>query len=149
MGTTNANDAPEVAYCGLVCSPVCSHALEGCVGCGAGGGAENCAKRACCLERRLEGCWQCADFPCAEGAYGDDAWRGLNVGCVQLAKEMGAKPCGKLISARLGKGFDYGYLRYQTPEGVGAILRGEADIPREDLDITRRRAGRRDGKGAL
>jgi len=126
---------PEVAYCGLVCQPVCTHAQSGCVGCGAGGGAEACAKRDCCRERQIEGCWQCDDFPCAQGAYGDDAWRGLNVGCVQLAKEMGTTGFGALVLERLGKGFDYGYLRYQTPEQIRAILLGEAEIPQEDPDL--------------
>ena len=139
MGSAEASGAPEIAYCGLVCGPVCSHALEGCGGCRAGGGPERCAKRECCRERRFDGCWQCAGFPCETGAFGDDAWRGLNVGCVQLAKEMGTARFAELVLGRLGKGFDYGYLRYQTPEGVRAILRGEADIPREDPDVTRSR----------
>jgi len=137
MGTAKASDAPELAYCGLICGPVCNHALEGCVGCNAGGGAEACAKRECCLERKIEGCWECAEFPCSKGLYGDEAWRGLNLGCVQMVKKMGKTEFSKLVLERLGKGFDYGYLRYQTPEHIEAILRGEADIPREDPDLRR------------
>jgi hypothetical protein len=139
MGTAQPSDAPEVAYCGLVCGPVCCHALEGCVGCGAGGGAEGCEKRECCRERQIEGCWQCADFPCGKGFYGDEAWRGLNVGCVQMVKEMGRERFGRFVLERLKKGFDYGYLRYQTPDGIRAILSGDVDIPREDPDIARGR----------
>ena len=114
MATAETSGAPEIAYCGLVCGPVCCHALAGCIGCRAGGGAENCVKRECSRERQLEGCWQCADFPRDKGAYGDEAWRGLNSGCVQLVKEMGTARFGEFVLARLGKGFDYGYLRYQT-----------------------------------
>jgi len=129
--------AAEVAYCGLVCDPVCIHARSGCVGCRAGGGPDSCDLRRCCEERGIEGCWQCISFPCAKGASGDDAWRGLNVGCVQMIVDMGAATFAALAVLRLGDGFDYGYLRYQTPDHVQAILHGEADIPREDPDVRR------------
>lgn len=134
MSNVVPSGPPEVAYCGLVCDPVCSHAVEGCVGCEAGGGAEACRKRECCRERGHEGCWQCSSVPCAQGAFGDAAWRGLNVGCVELVKNMGVTAFAELVVSRLGAGFDYGYLRYQTPEQIQAILRGEVEIPREDPD---------------
>ena len=135
MGNARPGSAPEVAYCGLVCAPVCIHVRNGCVGCSAGGGAEACHKRQCCEERTIDGCWQCDSFPCAKEAFGDEAWRGLTVGCVQMVSNMGAATFAALAVSRLGQAFDYGYLRYQTPEQVEAILRGEAEIPREDPDL--------------
>lgn len=139
---------PEVACCGLVCQPVCCHASTGCAGCRAGGGPDECRKRECCRERGIDGCWRCSSFPCAEGGFADEAWGGLCAGCVEMAGSAGPATFARLVVSRLGHGFDYGYLRYQTPEGVKAILRGEAEIPREDPDLRRQQRPReRAGSG--
>lgn len=53
-----------VAYCGLACC-VCSE-NEQCAGCRNDGchGKEWCKSFNCCKEKNLNGCWECADFPC-------------------------------------------------------------------------------------
>jgi hypothetical protein len=122
----------DLACCGLVCGRVCIHGLNGCAGCRAGGGAESCHKRQCCQSKGFDGCWQCDDFACAEGFLADEAWRGLTAGCVQLVRELGAAAFCQAAAARLGEGYDYGYLRYRTPEHIVAVLRGEAAIPQQD-----------------
>jgi hypothetical protein len=124
--------ASSLAYCGLSCA-VCSHASEGCVGCRGGGGPEVCDTRQCCEERRLDGCWQCEGFPCAK-FFADEAWTGLDIGCVQLIKALGPQAFMDLARSRLGEAFDYGYLRYRTPQEIEAILRGEQDVPHDDPD---------------
>ena len=135
MSEVEPSSGPEVAPCGLVCRPVCSHSQDGCVGCRTGGGPETCHTRECCQQHGLAGCWQCTSFPCAEGFFGDEAWSGLTVGCVQMVKEMGSAGFAELVVSRLGQRFDYGYLRCQTPEKTQAILRGQAEIPQEDPDL--------------
>lgn len=54
------------AYCGLACG-LCSHG-EGCVGCRKGGCEQRdwCRVQRCCREKGIDGCWECAAFPCAE-----------------------------------------------------------------------------------
>ena len=121
-----------IAYCGLSCA-ICCHAGEGCLGCRKGGGREACGTRQCCLERGLEGCWRCESFPCSQG-FSDEAWRGLTAGCVQMIKAMGVEAFAGLARSRLGESFDYGYLRYRTPQEIVAILRGDADVPQEGPD---------------
>ena len=53
-----------IAYCGLACC-LCEHDAT-CVGCQEGGCREHgwCKNYNCCKERNLNGCWECADFPC-------------------------------------------------------------------------------------
>lgn len=57
-------DMKAAAYCGLACC-VCSH-REDCPGCQDGGceSHASCKNYNCCREKGLNGCWECADFPC-------------------------------------------------------------------------------------
>lgn len=62
----------SIACCGLVCG-LC-HLRAECDGCKQT--AKLCARssvcyqRRCCLERGLQGCWECAEFPCGEDMHG-------------------------------------------------------------------------------
>jgi len=121
--------APEVlaetAYCGLSCA-VCSHLVEGCAGCRSGGGPDRCFKRECAQEQNLEGCWDCERFPCAPGFQAeeaDEAWRGLTEGCCQVIRERGVETFLRLIRAKLGENYDYGYLRFKSPEEIVELLK--------------------------
>lgn len=54
-----------VAYCGLACA-LC-HEETGCAGCRQTNGCGReavCLHKKCCIERGLNGCWECNDFPC-------------------------------------------------------------------------------------
>ena len=53
-----------MGFCGLACC-LCEE-KEGCLGCreGACPEKEQCRPYACAQSRTLEGCWQCAEFPC-------------------------------------------------------------------------------------
>ncbi|MBI0584694.1 MAG: DUF3795 domain-containing protein [Methanomassiliicoccus sp.] len=53
-----------MAYCGLACC-VCGQNAT-CSGCRDEGctGKEWCKNFRCCRERGLNGCWECAEFPC-------------------------------------------------------------------------------------
>jgi hypothetical protein len=117
-----------VAYCGLVCG-VCAHAtpqVAGCAGCRHGGGARDCYQRECCMANGLDGCWQCEEFPCDKGFFGDPAWNGLCIGAVQCVREHGVQGHVDRFVARLGRTVDYGEYRNKAPEEIAAILGGDA-----------------------
>lgn len=126
---TNDNLVPTVAYCGLVCG-VCVHATadrEQCAGCRNGGGAKDCHQRICCVEKGLDGCWECETFPCDQGFFGDDAWRGLCIGSVQCIKAHGLEGYVDRLVARVGRSVELGDYRHKTPEEVQQLLCGEPD----------------------
>ncbi|MVB11689.1 hypothetical protein CAFE_24120 [Caprobacter fermentans] len=56
--------AKGVAYCGLACC-LCGK-NETCAGCRNDGCREKdwCKSFRCCREKGLNGCWECAEFPC-------------------------------------------------------------------------------------
>ena len=56
----------SLAYCGLICK-LCS-STEECDGCKQTA-SKSCYQKTCCLEQHLNGCWECAKFPCHEGMY--------------------------------------------------------------------------------
>ncbi len=55
----------SIAYCGLACC-VCSE-NKTCIGCKSGACDIHiwCKNYNCCREKGLNGCWECADFPCS------------------------------------------------------------------------------------
>lgn len=114
-----------VAYCGLVCG-VCKNACQ--PDCRGGGGAEDCYQRKCCIEKELDGCWECDDFLCNKGFFADGhdpAWRGLCIGSVQCIKGLGIGAYVECLVSRLGKAVEYGEYRYKDPEEIRQILCGE------------------------
>ena len=56
-----------IAYCGLACA-ACSENAD-CPGCRDDGCKDKnwCKNLRCCRERGLNGCWECAEFPCRGG----------------------------------------------------------------------------------
>jgi len=62
----------SIAYCGLVCG-MC-HLRAECDFCKNTASlcdrAPVCYQRNCCLERGLQGCWECPDFPCGQDMHG-------------------------------------------------------------------------------
>jgi hypothetical protein len=51
-----------------------------------------------------------------------------------MIRAIGIQAFESLARSRLGDVFDYGYLRYRTPQEIEAMLRGEQDVPRDDPD---------------
>jgi len=118
-----------VAYCGLVCG-LCVHAAperEGCAGCRNGGGSRDCHQRTCCTDKGLDGCWQCEVFPCDEGFFGDDAWRGLCIGSVRCVKKHGLPAYVDRLVSRLGRSLELGDYRHMSPDEVQGLLCGDSD----------------------
>jgi hypothetical protein len=68
----------SIGYCGLVCK-LC-HLADECGGCKSN--SNICAKHLseagcfqldCCVEKRINGCWECDDFPCENDMYSHDS----------------------------------------------------------------------------
>ena len=70
-----------MAYCGLACC-VCAQ-NDSCAGCRSDGceNREWCKNRSCCIGKGINGCWECADFPCGVGPFGKNAGAGLRNVC--------------------------------------------------------------------
>lgn len=60
------NREKGIAYCGLACA-LCTVEKD-CVGCKKGGCASKdwCKIYKCCQKKKINGCYECEDFPCDE-----------------------------------------------------------------------------------
>ena len=103
----------DLALCGLACV-LCSN--EACPGCKARGCPEgsDCSVYQCVTGKGLEGCYQCAEFPCDEDILQGTRIRAFN----HYARQFG-KPA---LLNRLQTNFENG-LTYHKPGG----LRGDYD----------------------
>ena len=62
----------SIAYCGLVCGmchmraecDFCKNTASLCAR------SEVCYQRNCCIQKGLQECWECAEFPCGEDMHG-------------------------------------------------------------------------------
>lgn len=115
-----------VAYCGLICG-ACRNTEKGCNGCRSGGGDDDCYQRKCCLEKGINGCWQCDTFPCDKGFFADEEWKGLCRGFVQCIKDKGIEEFISLVQSKLGKVIEYGEFRFKHEQEIVAILRGTGE----------------------
>ncbi len=112
-----------VAYCRYVCT-ACPGGADGCPGCKQGGGDEGCHQRVCCSAKGLSGCWECTDFPCDQGPYASDEWRGLSIGMAQAARDLGVDIFLARVRAIMGERMDFALYRHQSPEDIRALLDG-------------------------
>lgn len=112
-----------IAYCGLICG-VCQTTEKGCHGCRNGGGQGECYQRKCCLRKSIEGCWQCEAFPCEQGFFADEAWKGLCRAFIQCIKDDGIDEFVSLVLSRLGSKIEYGDFRFKSESEIIALLRG-------------------------
>ena len=128
--TAGSGEMPEddlagsVGYCGIICG-ICIHARKGCKGCRAGGGEDDCYQRKCSVEKGFDGCWQCDAFPCDNGFFADDAWKGLCIGSIQVIKEHGISRYVDLMAAEHQQ-LDFGTCRFMNPEDIKRKLLGES-----------------------
>jgi len=102
----------SVAYCGLVCR-LC-HLADKCDGCksatnkcGKHLSEEGCLQRNCCIEKNLDGCWQCDDFPCNKDMYSEKYDRKI-VAYARCIKEEGVEQFIKYIIKNEKVGIKYG-----------------------------------------
>jgi hypothetical protein len=95
----------SVAPCGLVCAlcPGAAPDKGGCLGCRNGGGDADCYLRKCAEERGLDGCWQCDEFSCGNGMFGNEEWRGLGIAGVECIREHGLEGYVAILASRFGE----------------------------------------------
>ena len=108
-----------VGYCGLACNVCmgacpCKASLEH--------GDQDCFQRKCCIEKGIDGCWQCEVFPCNEGYFASVEWRGLCIACVQCIKQEGIDGFVSLAKSNLDP--DYGLHRQRSASEVREALHG-------------------------
>ncbi|MGE5528808.1 MAG: DUF3795 domain-containing protein [Patescibacteria group bacterium] len=119
------------AYCGLACC-LCSE-NENCAGCRNEGCKDKdwCKNYNCCRGKGLNGCWECADFPCRGGML--DKMR-IRVFAKFIA-EHGESELLKCLERNEQAGIVYHY------EGQ---LVGDYDIPQSEEELMRMIKGERD-----
>lgn len=99
----------NVAYCGLIC-PLDSCYIN-CNGCkmGQGCGDKGCFHKKCCLEKSLNGCWECEEFPCPNGYFSDEnKSKGQFIACIKYIKENSLEKYVETIMHNGEKGLKYG-----------------------------------------
>ncbi len=114
---TNQELISSIAYCGLVCQ-LC-HLANECDGCKATASKysahsekeKGCYHRNCCLSKEIDGCWECADFPCANQMFTGKT-SGEIKGFCRCIKEDGAEKFIDYILANQKKGIPYGMKGY-------------------------------------
>jgi hypothetical protein len=99
----------SIAYCGLVCGRC--HLRKECDGCK--NTARLCARskvcyqRNCCIQKGLQGCWECDEFPCGKDMHGpvhDLRIRAF----VAFIKTEGTETLVDCLLRNEGRGINYG-----------------------------------------
>jgi hypothetical protein len=114
-------ESDVIGYCGYACI-VCP---GGCA-CKASpdNGDPSCPIRICCQERGLQGCWDCDEFPCDRGAFGNEDFGGLAKAGVICAREGGVAEYVRLAEANLDA--DFSVYKGKSADEILAVLRGTA-----------------------
>lgn len=110
---TTQEVAASIAYCGLVCT-YC-HLADSCGGCksqtnccGRHLAEGGCFQYNCCVEKGLNGCWECDGFPCGEDMFSDSHDVRLRA-FVRCAKEEGVDKLADYVLMNQQKGIQYGH----------------------------------------
>ena len=120
-----------VAYCGLICG-VCPGVGQ--CDCRTAPKPEEagCYQRNCCIKKEIDGCWECNEFPCSNGYFGEQhgGWRGLCVASVQCVRDNGPEALVNLVVQRHGLRMDHSLYMDRTPDEVLEILRSTDAVSR-------------------
>lgn len=105
----------SIGYCGLICK-LC-HLADSCSGCKSD---KNCCGRYlsetgcyqynCCIDKNINGCWECIDFSCGEDMFSNSHDVRLRA-FVRYAKEEGVEKLVEHILLNQKKGIKYGYKK--------------------------------------
>ncbi len=118
----------SIAYCGLVCGRC--HQRTECDGCK--NTAKLCSRSAvcyqrnCCIQRGLQGCWECTEFPCGKDMHGPS--HDLRIRAfVTFIKTEGAETLIDCLLKNEAQGIFYGHHRdydgKQSEEEVIQLLK--------------------------
>ncbi len=125
------NIVSSIAYCGLICK-LC-HLSDECDGCKSKNNrcskylsSTGCYQFKCCVEKTINGCWECAEFPCNKDMYSDTYSPKIRA-FARCIREDGIEKFASYILDAIKRGLD---------------IRKEGDldlkIEREVLDILRK-----------
>lgn len=105
----------SIGYCGLVCK-LC-HLADECDGCksdknccGRHLSEAGCYQYNCCLNKKINGCWECDDFPCNNDMFSDSHDLRL-LAFVHCAKEEGVEKLAEYALINQQKGILYGHQK--------------------------------------
>lgn len=131
MGNSIEEIKNSIAYCGLICK-LC-HLSSTCDGCKSHSGCEewqDCVHRRCCIEKNINGCWECEEAPCDKKMFGNGHDIRIRA-FIKFMKEEGPEKLIKCLIENEKRGIKYGYQKdydgKKSEEEVIALLR-EGDI---------------------
>lgn len=91
----------SIAYCGLVCA-LCSSGKSGqCKGCR--GKCDGCSIKECAQAKKINGCWECDEFPCDEGMFK----KKKILAFIQCAKDEGLHRLAEYLQENSNEGIQY------------------------------------------
>ena len=107
--------AQSIAYCGLVCK-LC-HVADSCSGCrsvdkccGMRTSLKGCFQYSCCIEKGIEGCWECEFAPCDKGMF--SVSRDLRLRAfIRFIKDNSKERIAECLYDNMQKGIYYGHGR--------------------------------------
>ena len=104
------NLSERIGYCGLICElDSCYANCGGCKTPGANRGDKDCFHKKCCIEKSLNGCWECDQAPCGDGFFSSsDSSNGQFRGCVRYIKQVGLAGYVDRVKANARRGVRYG-----------------------------------------
>jgi len=119
--------AHNIGYCGLVCS-LC-HEADVCGGCksdsnccGRHMSEEGCFQFDCCVNKGLNGCWECTESPCDRDMFSEHHDI-RNRTFVKIAKMEGIEMLAEYVAKNQKNGIFYGWNRdYDHLESEEAVI---------------------------
>ncbi|HBF39637.1 MAG TPA: hypothetical protein DDW50_20265 [Firmicutes bacterium] len=121
--------ALSIGYCGLVCK-MCGL----CAGCKSENNCcekqrspEGCYHYHCCIQKGLNGCWECGEFPCDQDMFSVDKDIRLKA-FVRCAREDGVGMLAEYLKRNAGNGMEY---------HIGNGLRGDYDGLTSEAEVLR------------
>jgi hypothetical protein len=119
---TQQQVSESIAYCGLVCK-FC-HLADTCGGCksetnccGRHLSEGGCHQYNCCVDKGINGCWECGDFPCGEDMFSEHHDLRLRA-FVCCAREEGVEKLAGYVLRNQQNGIIYGHQR--DYDGLGS-----------------------------
>lgn len=119
--------AANIGYCGLICS-LCHEAnkCDGCKSdnncCGRHVSEEGCFHFNCCVEKGINGCWECEDGPCNKDMFSEhhDV---RNRTFVKVAKIEGLDNLMEYVHENQKNGIHYGWNKdYDNLDNEAAVI---------------------------
>ena len=110
----------SIAYCGLVCK-LCNEGKSGkCIGCR--GKCNGCSIKDCAQGRKINGCWECNEFPCEEEMFKNKRSKTF----INLAKDEGVHSLAEYLKRNNDN--DVQYHKADGSHGDYDILDNEEQI---------------------